>query len=213
MEHSINHKDWLALEKLRKKWFARRDRLGKKAADLNKVDVIANKMHAQYHLGKFAEIDKCRAELTTIINHIDKYNIEKLRKQHQQESKMHVIETPENVDVYFHTTNEFDQILLDRPRGTASANPMEKNGEWWISRMLITPESARSKGLGTKMLKKLKQGVFNQGCRFLIVTPGGYDSKKRKQMNFYLKNGFTKRNDGTLVWDPYKEPIWTKNKE
>ena len=106
--------------------------------------------------------------------------------------KLRIIETTENVDIAF-------MIPQTYKMGNISAHLID-NDEWWIARAIIKPESLRGQGLGTKMLEKLKAAVIRQGCKKLIVTPGGYEGKKKKQFNFYLKNGFTNQGKDTLVW-------------
>jgi GNAT superfamily N-acetyltransferase len=107
--------------------------------------------------------------------------------------EIQVIDTPQNVDVFF-CTEEYGG-------GTASANPMGEDGQWWISRVLVRPESARGQGYGSQLLSKLKETVVKYGCKQLVVCPSGYNSDKKQQMDFYIKNGFIHKDKGTLIWD------------
>ena len=56
------------LKKLIKKWKKRRDKLGKQASALRKIDTEANKKHSYIFFGEFREIEKCRSELVAILN-------------------------------------------------------------------------------------------------------------------------------------------------
>jgi len=60
------------LRELTAKWLRRRKKLGQRAADLSRVSVQANQLHAQRFCGKFSEIDKCRSELVAVINRLEK---------------------------------------------------------------------------------------------------------------------------------------------
>ncbi len=60
------------LRKLVKRWLKRRGRLGQQASDLRKVKTDANLMHSNQFFGRFNEIEKCRSELVTILNRIEK---------------------------------------------------------------------------------------------------------------------------------------------
>ena len=84
-----------------------------------------------------------------------------------------------------------------RERGVAEANQTD-GGTWWISRVLVKPESMRGQGIGTKMLELLKQEVKRQGCQVLQVAPGGYDSDPRV-FTFYKKNGFVETKESGLL--------------
>lgn len=111
------------------------------------------------------------------------------------------ISSSESCVVVYFTAPEHISI-----RGEISANAIASN-EWWIARAIINPEKLRCQGLGSKMLSLLKNEVVKQGCKKLIVCPGGYEAKKRKQFNFYKKNGFEKdkNNKGQLNWIPEQE--------
>jgi GNAT superfamily N-acetyltransferase len=60
---------------------------------------------------------------------------------------------------------------------------------WWISRA-FSHKDLRGKGVGSKLLQLVIKEIKKQGGRYIYVTPGGYDGKKRKQFNFYIKGGF-----------------------
>lgn len=82
--------------------------------------------------------------------------------------------------------------------GEVSASFDDEN--WVINRAIVKPESLRGKGIGSLMLNKLKDVLVKQGCKKLIVYPGGYSGEKRKQFNFYKKNGFVKVKDNGEVY-------------
>jgi len=73
------------LLELIEKWRKRRDRLGKKASDINRIKNLPNQLHAQYFLGEFSEIEKCRGELVTIVNRIIKKNNAAILKKISEE--------------------------------------------------------------------------------------------------------------------------------
>jgi len=74
-------------------------------------------------------------------------------------------------------------------------------GEWYISRAFIKRTEDRGKGIGSEMMCMLKEHVANQGGEFITVHPGGYEENKRKQFNFYRKNGFVNgRDKGELLY-------------
>jgi ribosomal protein S18 acetylase RimI-like enzyme len=78
-------------------------------------------------------------------------------------------------------------------RGEVSANPVNDFQTWWIARALITPASERGKGYGSELLQKLISTIKQNpklDCKFLLVTPGGYEENTKQQFNFYKKNGF-----------------------
>jgi tRNA(Met) C34 N-acetyltransferase TmcA len=75
-------------------------------------------------------------------------------------------------------------------RGEASANLIDGQGTWWISRVIVEPESECGKGYGSELLRLLIENVRKQDCKLLLVCPGGYDSNRKQQFNFYKKNGF-----------------------
>jgi ribosomal protein S18 acetylase RimI-like enzyme len=109
---------------------------------------------------------------------------------------LNIIETDTDVIVCFHGTSLF-------VKGEISANIINPSGDWWIARAIIKPESLRDQGLGSEMLKKLKEAAVRQGCKRLIVCPEGYEGKTRRQFNFYKKNGFVKiKKENMLEWIP-----------
>lgn len=68
--------------------------------------------------------------------------------------------------------------------------------KWWLSRVLVK-ESFRRRGLGRKLIEKLK------GCsrgKLIEVMPGGYNMKREDQFNFYERCGFKKLDENTLIW-------------
>ena len=67
------------LRELIKKWHGRRGRLGKRASDINKIKNIPNQLHAQYFLGQFSEIEKCRGELVAVANKLERDENEKTK--------------------------------------------------------------------------------------------------------------------------------------
>jgi hypothetical protein len=73
--------------------------------------------------------------------------------------------------------------------GVVSADLM--NDHWWISRALVNPPKARSLGLGSKLIQKLLDELKSSPIKRIEVAPGGYESKTKKQFNFYIKNGFS----------------------
>ncbi len=68
----IKEEDWLELKYITAKWMRRRKKLAKNAEDLHKIDREANQMLSRELIGKFNEIEKCRSELVTVVNRIDK---------------------------------------------------------------------------------------------------------------------------------------------
>lgn len=69
MEPQINVTHYItSIEELTKRWLKRREKLRKRASDLNKIKTEANQRHSDQFLGKFNEIDKCRKELITLLN-------------------------------------------------------------------------------------------------------------------------------------------------
>jgi GNAT superfamily N-acetyltransferase len=60
---------------------------------------------------------------------------------------------------------------------------------WWICRA-FSHKDLRGKGVGSKLLQLVIKEIRKQGGRYIYVTPGGYDGRKRKQFNFYIKGGF-----------------------
>lgn len=72
----------------------------------------------------------------------------------------------------------------------ADSSYMGKTGDWYISRAFIKNIIDRNKGIGSEMLRLLKNEIIKQNGIRIIVFPGGYEEKTIKQFNFYRKNGF-----------------------
>jgi len=75
---------------------------------------------------------------------------------------------------------------------SASASYIPGEDYWFINRVLVKPENERGKGIGSELLQLLIKEIKKHGGKKIIVTPGGYDNKTKKQFNFYRKNGFKK---------------------
>lgn len=106
---------------------------------------------------------------------------------------------------YFTSDN---RVLIVNQNGCCSINWLEFNetpflgiraviecqlfGNYWqICRTLVTPESGRSKGIGSYVLNLLIKEINKEKNTKIFVFPGGYSDDKDKQFNFYKKNGFT----------------------
>lgn len=76
-------------------------------------------------------------------------------------------------------------------RGTASAD--NQGHYWYINRVIVQPESNRSKGIGSEMLQRLIKAVKSQNGKEIQVTPGGYNVDPEKQIKFYEKAGFKRQ--------------------
>lgn len=77
-------------------------------------------------------------------------------------------------------------------RGTASADYQHFNQYWWVSRVLVQPSTARSHGVGGKLLELLLGALKEENpTARVVVAPGGYNMKLEKQVAFYKKQGFT----------------------
>ena len=60
------------LRKLIKRWKKRRDKLGKQASAVGKIKTEANQRLRWELFGEFCEIERCRSQLTAILNKMDK---------------------------------------------------------------------------------------------------------------------------------------------
>ena len=65
---------------------------------------------------------------------------------------------------------------------------------WYVNRVLVDADY-RGKGVGSKMLQAAIKAVKEQGGNEIVVEPGGYDADPERQKNFYLRNGFVKKED------------------
>lgn len=74
-------------------------------------------------------------------------------------------------------------------RGTASANRLP-DGSWWVSRVLVQPNTMTGRGIGGKLLELVKEEIKKQGGGTVVVCPGGYENDHKKQSNFYRRHGF-----------------------
>jgi len=99
---------------------------------------------------------------------------------------------PETLSVYWHGKTMFEN-------GVAEASTMG-DGFWNINRVLVNPKILRGKGIGSKLLQELIEKIRNADGKKIIVWPGGYDDNKKKQVNFYIKNGFKKYKEGYFLW-------------
>ena len=59
-----------------------------------------------------------------------------------------------------------------------------------ICRAILQPESMRGQGIGSEMMRRLKDELRRVRCKKCYVTPGGYNSRQEDQFRFYEKNGF-----------------------
>jgi len=87
-------------------------------------------------------------------------------------------------------------------RGEISAVRLDENPEmnvteddiWMISRAIVQPESMRSRGIGSEMMRRLKEELRKVRCKKCYVAPGGYSERQEDQFRFYEKNGFERIN-------------------
>lgn len=92
--------------------------------------------------------------------------------------------------------------VMGWPLAIAELNLVEE-GEWWVARVLVRDEQNRSKGYGSIVLQAALEAVADRGAHRVIVIPGGYSNKKKKQFNFYKKNGFVMVDkEGLFEWRP-----------
>jgi GNAT superfamily N-acetyltransferase len=92
-----------------------------------------------------------------------------------------VTKTPGYCSAYIYT----EDLSL---RAVAEANLV--GTDWWVSRVLVQPPNARGKGLGGRLLEKLKRAERDTGGTRLLVTPGGYSNEWERQDKFYRAHGF-----------------------
>ena len=93
-----------------------------------------------------------------------------------------IASTPTYVGIYMRA--ELNPASL----GVAEASQVD-DGEWFLNRVFI-PEKLRGQGIGTALVAKLLEETTRQGCKKLVLTPGGYDTPYEQQEAFYLKCGF-----------------------
>ena len=75
--------------------------------------------------------------------------------------------------------------------------------EWWVARVLVQKEENRGKGYGSVVLRAALDAVTAMGAKRVIVAPGGYNKEKKKQFDFYMKNGFVMVDkQGLFEWRP-----------
>lgn len=106
--------------------------------------------------------------------------------------EINLAETSDHISTFF--------IKSDFESGTISVEKI-KDGEWWVSRAKVTPEKLTGQGYGTRMMDEIKKAAVRQGCKKMVVCPGGYKNDKKRQINFYVKNGFVEIKKGVLVWE------------
>jgi len=96
----------------------------------------------------------------------------------------------------FVRSNREEVAVMHRIAGTMQGSVVSidnvGNGEWWVSRSLVSDEKERGKGIGSTLLKRAVQEVLKyEPHAKIIVEPGGtYGSDEERQLNFYRKNGF-----------------------
>lgn len=79
--------------------------------------------------------------------------------------------------------------LYSTPLGeTAAASNI---GDFWYVNRVFVPENKRGQGIGTGLVNRLIEEVRKQGGKRMIVEPGGYGVDPHRQVNFYVKLGFT----------------------
>lgn len=93
-----------------------------------------------------------------------------------------VVSTPQCVSVMMRAEHNPQSL------GIAEASWMWGD-EWYLNRVFI-PEKYRGQGIGTILVAKLLEETTRQGCKKLVLTPGGYDTPYEVQRDFYLKCGF-----------------------
>ena len=71
-------------------------------------------------------------------------------------------------------------------------NPVD--GVWWINRVVVEPQRARKRGIGSALLRRLVEEVQRYGG-LIRVTPGGYSLDTEGQIRFYEMNGFVRVED------------------
>jgi GNAT superfamily N-acetyltransferase len=88
----------------------------------------------------------------------------------------HVVSTPQFVSV----TQRLDKRIM--PAGCAEASCVHGT-EWFVNRVFIRPEFRRQ-GLGRALVLRMLEEVTRQGCKRLVLTPGGYDLPYEAQRDF-----------------------------
>lgn len=104
-----------------------------------------------------------------------------IKEQRDNEKTIGTTETREYCSAYYFKP---DMSV----RATADASLI--GDEWWLNRVVIAPKAQQGKGLGGKLLEKLKKVVAGAGGKFLLVAPGGYTTPYEMQVRFYRKHGF-----------------------
>lgn len=84
----------------------------------------------------------------------------------------------------------FWQRGLVRERGVAEASRMP-GGYWYVNRVRVEPPGIRGRGIGGRLLERLK-AVLRENTEdyLLVVDPGGYGEDPDRQRAFYAKHGF-----------------------
>lgn len=80
--------------------------------------------------------------------------------------------------------------------GTASASLV--GDEWWVDRVFVQPTYRGRRGVGRKLVTKLKELVSERGGEKILVSPGGYGEDPRVQLAFYEAMGFRSVGKHTL---------------
>lgn len=106
------------------------------------------------------------------------------------DGKIVVISQPTHVTISWYVGSGFVE------RATVSADLVD---QWWINRVLVQPESNRGLGIGSHLLKMLKEEVKKQGGTKIVVAPGGYDQNKDRQVRFYKKHNFIEYEQGSYI--------------
>ena len=78
-----------------------------------------------------------------------------------------------------------------------------EDGLWFVNRVKV-PKEEQGKGIGAQIVKKLQEEVAGQGCKVLLLFPGGYGSDPRGLYKFYKKQGFKpapRFGLGALTWE------------
>lgn len=86
------------------------------------------------------------------------------------------------------------------------ASQLLPDGGWYLNRIVVYDLSLRGKGLGAEVLERLKRYVSREGeTPYIIVEPGGYDSKPERLVAWYVRQGFVPAEgqfQGAMVWRP-----------
>ncbi len=83
--------------------------------------------------------------------------------------------------------------------GTATASNFEQVGEdfWYVNRVKVV-DGYQRRGLGPELVKRMAEGVREQGGRRLVVEPGGYGSDPKELAIWYRRQGFADVEPGRL---------------